>query len=314
MYHRISDETHDPWNLCVSPSNFEEQLSILKANYSVIPLFKLIDPRQIPKQKKPIVAITFDDGYQDNFNIALPLLESNNLHATVFITTDMLNSTDGLWWDILADIILRPKSIASSLELEIGTTLFSWKYSETNKTIQSSNSHLDLQGSRHSLYHSLWSLMINIDTYQRNRHLHDLSKWTRLSEISDQPLKRSNLGLSTVQLRRLAESNNIEIGAHTSSHPLLSGLNSNQQQDEIESNRVKLESTLGTPIRLFSYPFGDYDKSSIEIVNRLGFEAAFTTEPSIVWRNSDPHLLPRHGVGNISGSRLQEKLESWFSF
>jgi len=67
MYHRIATSDIDPWELAVDTTNFEQHLQILKKNYTVEPLPKLVEQLKKRKIKKKSIAITFDDGYADNY-------------------------------------------------------------------------------------------------------------------------------------------------------------------------------------------------------------------------------------------------------
>ena len=75
MYHRIAEVKFDPWQLSVTPANFEEQLSVLQNHFNVIPLNDLVSQVNNKKINKDCICITFDDGYTDNFLNALPLME-----------------------------------------------------------------------------------------------------------------------------------------------------------------------------------------------------------------------------------------------
>ena len=98
MYHRIATPAHDHWQLSVSPQNFEAHLQVLK-QYNVFDLATLVT--QVPNNG---IAISFDDGYIDNYTIAKPLLEKYHLPATFFITNGSLGKQTEFWWDELEHI------------------------------------------------------------------------------------------------------------------------------------------------------------------------------------------------------------------
>lgn len=87
LYHRIAVSTDDPLMLCVSPSGFEKHLQFLTKKYNVISLSELSRRTTSGSLEGNEAAVTFDDGYQDNLNNALPLLEKYNVPATIFIST-----------------------------------------------------------------------------------------------------------------------------------------------------------------------------------------------------------------------------------
>lgn len=95
MYHRIATAAHDHWQLSVSPQHFEEHLQVLE-RYKVVALPELV--RNVPRKG---IAISFDDGYIDNYTTAKPLLEKYNMPATFFITNNNIENPAEFWWDEL---------------------------------------------------------------------------------------------------------------------------------------------------------------------------------------------------------------------
>ena len=98
LYHRIAEIKNDPHRLAVSPDNFREQLKYLSANYRIVPLNQLVEERQSKKIKNGTVVITFDDGYADNWQKALPVLKEFNIPATFFIATETIGQ-NLFYWD-----------------------------------------------------------------------------------------------------------------------------------------------------------------------------------------------------------------------
>ncbi len=100
LYHRIDNVKNDPLCLAVSPQHFEKHLRFLKENYNILPLYELSKKLLNNTIKGNEVAITFDDGYKDNFINALPLLEKYEVPATIFITTNFLGEEASFEWDM----------------------------------------------------------------------------------------------------------------------------------------------------------------------------------------------------------------------
>ena len=101
MYHSISRGRPDPWDLCVAPDLFGEQVQLLRDRYRVVSLAEL---RRALARDEPIartVVLTFDDGYRDNLCVARPVLEEHGLPATVFVATAYVGSGRDFWWDEL---------------------------------------------------------------------------------------------------------------------------------------------------------------------------------------------------------------------
>jgi len=99
LYHRIADVKDDPYLLSVSPKNFSDQIQFLKTNFNLVSLGTLILDLKNSRLKNRTIAITFDDGYEDNFSNALPILEKLNAPATIFITAGKIDSPESFYWD-----------------------------------------------------------------------------------------------------------------------------------------------------------------------------------------------------------------------
>jgi peptidoglycan/xylan/chitin deacetylase (PgdA/CDA1 family) len=98
LFHRVDDELRDNAISCSSQA-FEAYCRFLGRYFDVVPLAELLGRL---KESKPIggaVAITFDDGYKDNREVAAPILERHGLSACFFIATDFIDTDRVGWWD-----------------------------------------------------------------------------------------------------------------------------------------------------------------------------------------------------------------------
>jgi len=112
-YHQVSEETDDIYS--VTGVQFEEQMAYLhEKGYTPISLGQLFDfyEGKAVLPDKPII-ITFDDGYEDNFLVALPIMEKYKMHSTVFIITSLVGTPDYLSWQQIADMQGRQTEIGS---------------------------------------------------------------------------------------------------------------------------------------------------------------------------------------------------------
>ena len=124
MYHRIVSIDVDPWDLCVSPERFDEQLEYISRNMTPSTLSEV--QQNLPCDR-PRIAVTFDDGYADNLYNALPLLEQHQVPANIFIVSNAIESTAEFWWDELESIVLYPGELPANLELQSPEWEFSRK-------------------------------------------------------------------------------------------------------------------------------------------------------------------------------------------
>lgn len=115
LYHRVDTPKNDPLLLSVSPDNFRKQLTYLKNKYKIIHLSELVERIKNKKSLRNYLVITFDDGYLDNYQKALPILEELEVPATIFVVSGKINSKESFFWD--KDMVIEDAGIP--LELSI---------------------------------------------------------------------------------------------------------------------------------------------------------------------------------------------------
>ena len=118
--------------------------------------------------------------------------------------------------------------------------------------------------------------------------------------------------LSRNELRELDRHPSVEIGAHTASHPVLAELEHEEQRREILGGKHDLESMLGHPVQLFSYPHGqahDFTPETVELVRDSGFSLACSAVGGLVTGDSDVYRLPRVAVPDWDGATFNRRLE-----
>jgi peptidoglycan/xylan/chitin deacetylase (PgdA/CDA1 family) len=318
MYHRITDALPDPWGCCVSPENFAEHLELLRKEYQPVALSEF--PGVISRSKFPLsgrrpVAVTFDDGYADNLLTALPLLRKYNIPATIFITTENINRQQEFWSDEMERILLQPGRLSAKASLTIARQHFEWdlgenaEYSEKDfkenlrwKAIESTT-----PTRRHALFRELYPLLQPLDDVSRDSIIGELRVQAGLKE-AQRPTHRF---VTISELRELAQSELIEIGAHSVTHPPLSRRSEKEQWTEIHSSRMQLGNIPDQPVDSFAYPYGDYDAVSVRQVVKAGFVRACTTKACAVRKSDDPFELPRVQVQNWSGKELKWWMSRW---
>jgi peptidoglycan/xylan/chitin deacetylase (PgdA/CDA1 family) len=294
MYHRVFQASADPWELCVSPRHFNEHLDLLRRNYQVLglhELVRLLKDGQLPKRG---VVLTFDDGYADNLWNAKPLLEQYEVPATVFVTTGSIDSSWEFWWDDLERALLQPKTLPKHLRLSVQDRLYEWPIISSED--------------RQLAYKSIYQILQPLEPADRNQVINELLAWADMD-----PTARSDYRpLTTDELIQLAQSEFVDIGAHSVTHPLLAGTSQAAQTAEITGSRQKLEEILGGSVDTFSYPYGNLASDTVEIVKAAGFEIALTSDGKAVEVGANPFRLGRFGVGNWDGEKFKEHLNKFF--
>jgi peptidoglycan/xylan/chitin deacetylase (PgdA/CDA1 family) len=263
-YHRINDE-HDPFFPATPTEVFARQMEYLDSNFSVCPLADLVErmrKRDIPENA---VAITFDDGYRDNYLNAFPILRQLSLPATIFLATGAIGSAKVLWHDRVfsafretrARFLENPRNNLGRYPLgTLGEKLFA--QTEVLKVLQS----LDDRG------RSLW-----IDRLIEKLGVADGK------EVPDLMLTWDDI--------KVMHQSKISFGSHTVTHPILSKIPSDRVREEIFESKKILDERLSTTVRTFAYPVGrkeDFNEMTKDYLREAGYICALT---SIFGSNSD---------------------------
>ncbi len=304
MYHRIADDPEDPYSLCVSPGHFEDQLRTISETAEIVELDRLMAdldgptwgfgrPRH-PRRIRSQVAVTFDDGYADNLLEALPVVEALGIPMTVYVATGRLDSSTGYWWDRLALLLHGRREVEFEVELA-GLKL-----------------RVSLRGEK-AAPTALAAL------HARLRRLALTEIEAALAVVADQlsaPMpepKRARV-LTRDELRTLAASPVVTIGAHTVDHVLLAAQPFSDQVETMAKSKAELEELVDRPVRHFAYPFGDsesFNSASVEAARTCGFETATTTLSGRVTRLNDRWRLPRRMVHDWDADVMARRLWAW---
>ncbi len=316
MYHRIASVDIDPWGMCVSEENFSEHLEVLRERGNPIPLSDMVAAHQTGSLPDRAIALTFDDGYVDNFTTAFPLLTEKSVPATIYMTSCHIDSESNFWWDQLESIFLRPSRLPSRLSLKAGSQHFEWDLREATE-YSPEQFELDREtiawtanpGTRMALFYEVWKTLWPLQPQQRDFALEYLKQWAGIEATSC----TSRRCVNSRELRTLGESSWIDIGAHSSHHSLLPAHSEGWQRAEIRDCKDRLEKVLRKTVTSFAYPYGEYTDETIQIVRESGFESAVTVQPRPLHTGFDPMRLPRYGIKNVRGEQLALQLDAWLN-
>jgi peptidoglycan/xylan/chitin deacetylase (PgdA/CDA1 family) len=311
MYHRVAAGLVDPWGLCVSPENFAAQLAVLATGYRTVPLRDLLDSRGSDRGR-PLVAITFDDGYADNLNVAAPLLAGQGLPATFFLTSGLLGSPREFWWDELEQLLLGAAALPSRLEVPTPRTTCAFETGTAGLALDDPRSAASERvpweappGTRLGLFYAIWSVLRTLGDDERRTALDDIGR-----QVGAMPSRRPDYRtLTREEARRLAAMPGAEIGAHSVSHASLPGCTPEEQLRQMHDSRRDLASLLGAPVQGFAYPFGDFSRRTIDLARSAGFDYACTTEAGCVTGATPRYRVPRIAVADWNGERFARRLQ-----
>lgn len=288
MYHRVDHVDLDPYGLAVEPTRFSEHMTHLQSTRDVVPLEAILSGASSQ------VAITFDDGYVDNLTNAAGPLGALGLPSTFFITTGQINGRS-FWWDDLAEVLLGKHELPPGADIHIGGARV-WL------------SLRDPASRAHALrfVHRRIRALPPAELEPTIDALHEVLGVSRARPADRRPM-------TATELVELAQMPNVNIGAHTRSHPQLAIQPRRIQRDEIMGSVDDLAALLGRDITSFAYPFGNgtaVGRSARRLARKAGCRVACTTEPTVTGPGTDPLRIPRINVGNWTGAELAERLDS----
>ena len=293
MYHRIANETFDPWGLAVSPQNFADQVKWLAGNRTIFSLSELARLNREGNLPDDAVAITFDDGYASVIEEAVPLLKDSQASATVFIPADLVARGSSFWWDELKEILLEASR--DSLDFE-GVVVIGRQEPLDNHWAPGAPA----QTPRQKAFYAIWERLKPRAPAAIDKALADLR------DQADGRLGRSPRLLTTDELREMPDW--LQVGSHALTHPSLPSLSPDEKRREIGESMARCEAVSGTRPTTFAFPFGDNDRESLDMVREAGFECACTTEAAFVTARTDPFRMPRLAVPNCGAAGLASLL------
>lgn len=271
IYHRVLKEVDPMFPDVVDAIRFESQMEVLSSLFNILPLSEAVRRLKMGMLPARAACITFDDGYADNVDVALPILERHNIPATFFISTGYLNG--GIMFnDKVIEVIRRFDGDELDLsDLGLGVRPLG-----------------NLQQRKETIRNML-SVLKYKPVEERHVFMDDVIDSANLS-------LPEGLMMRTDQVRMLADAG-MEIGGHTVSHPIISGLDLRSAKAEIEEGRGQLEEMTGKPVKLFAYPNGipvtDYRAEHVRMIAEMGFDAAVSTAQGVARRDCDLFQLPR---------------------
>ena len=264
----------------------------LRSWFNVLPLDVAIDALQRGTLPGRPLAITFDDGYRDNHDVALPILERHGLTATFFVAVGFLNG--GRMWNdtVIESFRGAPDGALDLSDLGLGTHTLS-----------------DPTSRRRAIDKVLPKVKY-LDPTKRRAVVDAISGRAVAGRLPD------DLMMSSAQVFALGRAG-MGIGAHTVTHPILTGLSDAELSREVIDGRQVLERIVEAPVNLFAYPNGkpgvDYDGRAVDAVRRAGYTAALSTAWGAARQGDDILQLPRFTPWDRSSIAFAMRMLSNFS-
>jgi len=284
-YHSVCDDEWWPRHymqrsLVVPPAIFDRQVRFLTERYTVVGIGDFAERIAAGKRVDPRwVGITFDDGYEDNYRNAFPILKRHGATAAFYVVTSTVGDEEVLW-----TVALR-RAIKACLKPSVS---------------------LSFLGQR----------SVDISTEEKKeatiKMITGIVKRCKLTEVKEilaevrdeigipEDLRQYRIMMNWDELREMHAAG-MTIGAHTNSHYNMPSLNTSDVAQELVSARRAIEEELQAPVPHFAYPNGRTDRHcddrTAKLVAVSGFRSAVTSLSGPASHRSSAYCIPRLGVG-----------------
>jgi peptidoglycan/xylan/chitin deacetylase (PgdA/CDA1 family) len=281
MYHGVIDHPLELPDWCMLDANvFRNQINYLKQHFNIVSLSEAATLLENDCVTTPTAVITFDDGYQNNYDCAFSILREENVPATIFLTPNLIDTDQSIWTGTLHNALSYTQKPS-----------LCWR-----------NTTYDLS-SRDKRYAALCSVKSQL----KKESLSEINRQMEIiiALLSDAEPIRINKNspyriLDTASIHAMLDSGLIEFGAHTLNHPILSNLSFLEQEQEILQSIEMVERITQKPCDFFAYPNGSrtcYNSDSISILENSRIKAALTTIEGTCSHTTPLMEWQRFGIG-----------------
>jgi peptidoglycan/xylan/chitin deacetylase (PgdA/CDA1 family) len=239
--------------------DFKREVLYLKRSFQILSMDEVVDRIKSGMGfRRPSIAITFDDGYLDNYTLAYPVLKKHGVPATIYLTTSLVGTPDRIWTDQIGLAFLEtPKDHFSFSEL-FGDKTVPIKTKEEKEEANSDVSELlklRSDGKRKELMQKLFETLEVNESVGRNCGERMMLNWDEVQEM---------------------RKDGVTMGSHSHTHPILSRMSIQKAKDEILKSKKVLEENVDIEVKHFSFPNGreeDFSEELRDYCREIGFES-----------------------------------------
>ena len=249
-------------------------------------------------RKAPFACFTFDDGYRDNRDYALPVFKRHGVPFTVYVPTGFADGHADLWW------LNLELAIGKKNKIEVLRDGGVWQF------------NTETPEAKYSAFHEIYWWLRSLNEQEARGIVRDLVASADL----DANEAGCRLVMSWDELREFSREPLVQIGAHTCTHRALSKLDLDEARREISVSIERIEHELGLSCRHFSYPYGSVcaaGEREFELARELGVKTAVTTRKGLLHAHHADALtaLPRLSLnGDFQDWRYTNVLLSGMPF
>ena len=279
MYHRVlpslpSGMEYVQPGMYVTVETFRRHASLLKKRFDVVSLAEIVSRLHTGKSVAGCCAITFDDGWLDNYTHAFEVLKEWELPATVFLASGFIGTNDCFWPERLSFCLRQAEMKKEGVREEIIQKFYDEVAPVADEAAYLDNAIMVLKN---------WSP-------EKRDELFDSFSVTTKSPASPRLL------MNWDEVLTMHRSGLVDFGSHTVNHVILDQVSLDRAREEVVRSREEIESQLGVPIALFAYPNGNYNASLLKVMIGTGYAGAVTTKSGWVTGNTNVVAMPRIGL------------------
>jgi glycosyltransferase involved in cell wall biosynthesis/peptidoglycan/xylan/chitin deacetylase (PgdA/CDA1 family) len=277
-FHRVrrDSEALNPFDTCpsITTSFLRECLLYVRGAYRVLPLEEFAQGKG--RNGRPLLTITFDDGWRDNYELGLEILRELRIPATIFVTAGKVGSREPFWQQRLG-------SYFSVIQGHAGTPL---------------------EEDFRALVRVAPTAPLGRDCFAQT-----VARWKRrplseievllnaLGEMIPLPPNGARLFLDEREVRELSR-DGVAIGSHSMTHRILTRESLDVVDWELRQSKALLEGLIGSRVRLFSYPNGEATPQIEAKAAEIGYEITCAADRVKHGRSGEARNLPRIDVGS----------------
>jgi peptidoglycan/xylan/chitin deacetylase (PgdA/CDA1 family) len=282
-YHRIVDDKFNGFLFKSATIHhniklFEREIAFINRWFNIISMDELIDRFEEKKGfNKPSIAITFDDGYRDNYTYAYPILKRFGLPATIYLVSGLIGTTQRTWLDELDFALLKTKEKKLEIPSLLGDEIVLLASIEDK---QKANNKIGEKLKREK---------------NKNKFIIINEIYERLKVNRDSITKNDRVMINWDEVKEMSK-NKILFGAHTHSHPILTQIPIEEAKHEIATSKKVLEKEVKIPIDHFAFPNGtraDFNEELKQFCIDIGFRSVSTGIYGINNKKTDPFYIKR---------------------
>lgn len=283
--YRLRDQSFSHSAIMVDPENFDRQLSFIKRHFNVIEadsVIRMFDNKFQPASGSCL--ITFDDGWEDNYVYALPVLKKYSVNALVFTATDYIGSNKLFWQEAIGHGIKQLVDLDTHDSREFLKT-----HNLSHVTSMNYDNQIDIirdyvRDLKTLPYKEIDKILDNIIAILGTINYGNIDRYLNENQIKEM------------------HNNGICFGSHACSHKILTRLDDQSVLNELSKSKQCLQDIISDEVHTLAYPNGNYTNHLGELAESVGYRIAFGTQHGIASSSDDKFNIKRININDTTAS------------